>query len=257
MLKVLDLFSGIGGFSLGLERAGMTTVAFCEIEPNAQTVLKTHWPDVPIYEDVRAITGTLDIAVVCGGFPCTDLSKSAKGSHKGFEGEHSGLVYEYGRIVRECQPDWIIIENVPQIKRYQRELAVIFADYVLAYNDTDAADYGALCRRKRTFIVGHHRARGGQQIFIKPPSNRSAGTGGSGVDRLPMLLPWKGGVSLERLASCIVSSAETDTIRVREGVRIPTRVGDGVLYLMLGNSLCPAIPEIIGRAIMAAEARVI
>lgn len=55
-MKVLDLFSGIGGFSLGLERAGFETAAFCEIEPFCQKVLKKHWPDVPIYSDIRELS---------------------------------------------------------------------------------------------------------------------------------------------------------------------------------------------------------
>ena len=74
-MRVLDLFSGIGGFSLGLERAGMQTVAFCEYDPKARLVLKKHWPDVPIYDDVRELNGEKikelagAIDLVCGGFP--------------------------------------------------------------------------------------------------------------------------------------------------------------------------------------------
>ena len=80
-MRVLDLFSGIGGFSLGLERAGMETVAFCEIEEYPRKVLAKHWPDIPIYQDVRELTGDrlrqdgiTDIDVLCGGFPCQDIS---------------------------------------------------------------------------------------------------------------------------------------------------------------------------------------
>ena len=252
-MNVLDLFSGIGGFSLGLERAGMKTVGFCEIEWNAVQVLQRHWPTVPVYKDVRTLTGLTDIDIITGGFPCTDLSQSSNGSHEGIYGEQSGLVFEFGRIVKELQPKWIVIENVPQIKKYKVQVQEIFNDYILAYNDTDAAEYGADCRRKRTFIIGHHRARGGREVFIKPTVDRTAGSVGVRVDKLPMLLPWKGGVSLERLASCIVSSAETNTIRVRKGVGISRRLGDGHLYLMLGNSLSPLITYEIGKAIVNAE----
>ena len=105
-MNVLDLFSGIGGFSLGLERAGMRTVAFCEIDPYCRRVLAKHWPDVPVYDDVRTLTaarlvadaagideqwskpernkprrpqtaaGNSGIDVICGGFPCQDISAS-------------------------------------------------------------------------------------------------------------------------------------------------------------------------------------
>ena len=85
-MRVLDLFSGIGGFSLGLERTGgFETVAFCEIEKFPQKVLKKHWPDVPIYEDVRDVTkqrldadGIGRIDVITGGFPCQDISVAGK-----------------------------------------------------------------------------------------------------------------------------------------------------------------------------------
>ena len=89
-MNVLDLFSGIGGFSLGLERAGMRTVAFCEIDPFCRKVLAKHWPSVPIYHDVRAIdaeyiaaraaTGDIQIDLICGGFPCQDISVAGKGA---------------------------------------------------------------------------------------------------------------------------------------------------------------------------------
>src|SRR5215831_16422808 len=127
-MNVLDLFSGIGGFSLGLERAGMRTVAFCEINPYCQAVLRRHWPDVLIWNDVRTFTTEvlantngrrqsqlkecngqqndvrtslgndavgLDIDVICGGFPCQDISTAGKGA--GIEGERSGLWIEYAR----------------------------------------------------------------------------------------------------------------------------------------------------------------
>jgi len=115
-MKVLDLFSGIGGFSLGLERAGMETVAFCEIEKFPQKVLKKHWPEVPIYDDIRKLTreqltkdgiGTIDL--ICGGFPCQPFSQAGK--QKGFDDDRD-LWPEMFRVIQEVRPRWVIGENV-------------------------------------------------------------------------------------------------------------------------------------------------
>ena len=112
-MKVLDLFSGIGGFSLGLERAGMETVAFCEYDDKAKLVLKKHWPDVPIFNDVRKLNAThlegLSIDLICGGFPCQPFSQA--GQRKG-EADDRHLWPEYFRLIQEIRPRWVIGENV-------------------------------------------------------------------------------------------------------------------------------------------------
>ena len=115
-MKVLDLFSGIGGFSLGLHRAGMETVAFCEIEPYPQAVLRKNFPGVPIYDDVRTVTAErlradgIDTAdLVCGGFPCQPFSVAGKQLGK----EDDRFLWpEMLRIVQEFKPTWVIGENV-------------------------------------------------------------------------------------------------------------------------------------------------
>jgi len=116
-LKVLDLFSGIGGFSLGLERAGMKTVAFCEIETFPRKVLQKHWPDVPIFEDVRELHAE-DLPckpdVITGGYPCQPFSVAGK--RRGKEDDRH-LWPEIIRIIRELgssgkKPDWCLFENV-------------------------------------------------------------------------------------------------------------------------------------------------
>src|SRR3954471_14356352 len=100
-LLLLDLFSGVGGFSLGLERSGaFRTVAFCEIDPFCRRVLAKHWPEIPCYDDVRTLTaerlsadGIGPVDAICGGFPCQDISEA--GLRKGLQGERSGLWREY------------------------------------------------------------------------------------------------------------------------------------------------------------------
>lgn len=117
-LKVLDLFSGIGGFSLGLERiGGFETIAFCEIEPFPRKVLQKHWPDVPIFEDVRTLHATdlpRAVDVICGGYPCQPFSLAGK--RQGAEDDRH-LWPEIDRLLREFsstgkKPSWCVFENV-------------------------------------------------------------------------------------------------------------------------------------------------
>ena len=115
-MKVLDLFSGIGGFSLGLERAGMETVAFCEYDEKCRQVLKKHWPEVPQYNDVRTLTaeklkndGITNVDVLTGGYPCQPFSLA--GVRKG-EDDDRHLWPEVKRLIQELKPTWVCCENV-------------------------------------------------------------------------------------------------------------------------------------------------
>tara|TARA_B100000900_G_scaffold69166_1_gene54350 strand:- start:8754 stop:9752 length:999 start_codon:yes stop_codon:yes gene_type:complete len=111
-MKVLDLFSGIGGFSLGLEWAGMSTVAFCERDPYCATILKKHWPDTPVHSDVRNLDGkdyADSIDLVAGGFPCQPFSVA--GNRRGSDDDRH-LWPEMLRIIQEAKPRWVIGENV-------------------------------------------------------------------------------------------------------------------------------------------------
>ncbi|WP_238230267.1 DNA cytosine methyltransferase [Methylobacterium hispanicum] len=127
-LSVLDLFSGIGGISLGLEQAGpFRTVAFCEALESRRRILRRHWPDVPIHDDVRTLDGRSfregdepSVDVICGGFPCQDISLAGKG--RGLEGERSGLWSEYARLVGEIRPRWVVVENVAALRSPRRKL---------------------------------------------------------------------------------------------------------------------------------------
>ena len=112
MLTVGSLFSGIGGFDLGLERAGMRVIWQSEIDPYASAVLKKHWPHVPNHGDVRTITADRVERpdVICGGFPCQDISNAGK--RAGIDGERSGLWSEFARIIGDLRPGYVIVENV-------------------------------------------------------------------------------------------------------------------------------------------------
>jgi DNA (cytosine-5)-methyltransferase 1 len=166
MLRHLDLFSGIGGFSLGLERTGgFKTVAFCDNEPKTHLVLKKHWPDVPIFDDVKTLTGeklgTIDI--ITGGFPCQDISLAGKGA--GLEGERSGLWFEFHRFIKETRPKWVIAENVAALRSrgLDQVLRSLFEiGYDAEWHCIPASAVGAPHRRDRIWIVAYPKLHDGR-----------------------------------------------------------------------------------------------
>jgi DNA (cytosine-5)-methyltransferase 1 len=173
MYRLLDLFSGIGGFSLGLERSGgFKTVAFCEIEEYPRRVLAKHWPEVPIYEDVRTLTAArlaadgIEVDAICGGFPCQDISLAGKGA--GLSGERSGLWREYARLIGEIRPRYVIVENVSAL--LSRGLGDVLSDLATVGYDAEwhcipASAIDAPHRRDRFWAVAYpnsqqHESRG-------------------------------------------------------------------------------------------------
>ena len=172
-MKVLDLFSGIGGFSLGLERAGFETVAFCEIEDYPRKVLAKHWPDIPIHRDIRELDGeqyrgTVD--VVCGGFPCQPFS--AAGKRRGSDDDRH-LWPEMFRVIREIQPAWVIGENVTGLEGMELDNCASDLEgvgFAVQVFDIPACGVGAIHRRHRLWIVAHAmRRRVGQSETVNQP----------------------------------------------------------------------------------------
>lgn len=230
-LKVLDLFSGIGGFSLGLERSGgFETVAFCEIDKKAQLVLKKHWPTVPIYEDVSKLTaGDLhdSIDVICGGFPCQDISTAGKGA--GLAGKRSGLWFEFHRLIDELKPKYAIIENVSALRARGLE-QVICSLYEIGYSAQwhciSAASIGAPHERNRIWIVAY------------PNMSLSKGRSiSSGIHQ-----------EHANFVSANWWKSQPEIHRVDDGV--PRRLDR---LRQLGNAVVPQIPELIGKAILRVE----
>lgn len=160
MITFGSLFTGIGGFDLGFERAGMVCSWQCEIDKHARSVLRKHF-NAPIKEDVRNVgRHTVEpVDLICGGFPCQDLSVAGK--RKGLVGGRSGLWFEFERVLSELKPGWVVIENVPGLlsSNKGRDFAIILrglADigYLTTWRVLDAQFFGVAQRRRRLFIIG-------------------------------------------------------------------------------------------------------
>lgn len=251
MLQTLDLFAGVGGFALGLERTGgFRTSAFCEIDPDAVRTLNKNWPEVPVYGDVTALTkerldadGISRIDVISGGFPCQDISHARTGSGKGLglalAGSRSGLWSEYSRLIGEIRPAWVIIENVSAL--LTRGLDTVLRDlhalgYDAEWHCIPASSVGAPHGRDRIWIIAYPRSAGLQGPILQR-------------DALPLTAP----AQLTQLGDLAVQSGPS-------WPRYPgdLRVGDGLSkwthrLKQMGNAVVPQIPEMIGRAILRAE----
>lgn len=161
-MKYLSLFSGIGGFDLPCEELGMECVGQVEINEYCLETLDYHFPNAPKFRDVKDVGNktherkTIDL--ICGGFPCQDLSVAGK--RKGLAGERSGLWYEFARIIDELEPKWVVAENVPGLLSTWGgdDFAIIVSwlakrGYGVAYRVLDAQYFGVPQRRRRVFIV--------------------------------------------------------------------------------------------------------
>ena len=227
-MTVGSLFAGIGGFDLGLERAGFDIRWQCEIDPWCQRVLTKHWPHVQRYGDITTIDWATvpAVDVLCGGFPCQDISTAGKGA--GLAGTRSGLWSEYIKAIQALQPKWVIIENVSALRT--RGLGQVLQDLCTSGYDAewDYLPTGVLYghKRERFLCVAYHTASQGLERRVLTTSTWRA---------------FKQHPSATRLLS---------TPRVlRKSDGLPHRVDR---FRGLGNAVIPQIVERIGRAIMEA-----
>jgi DNA (cytosine-5)-methyltransferase 1 len=222
-MNVIDLFSGIGGFSLGLERAGMRTVAFCEINRFCQSVLTLRWPGISVATDIRDFRGER-ANVLTGGFPCQDISLAGKGA--GLNGVRSGLWREYRRLIADGRPEFAIIENSSGLtSRGLGRILLELADvgYDAEWSVLSACALGFSQVRKRMCIVAYPQGGWSEQ---------------------------RGRLEFSQ------SSYSPRDLHHRFNQPEPPRVADGIPGRMdrlrsLGNSVVPEKAELIGRAIMS------
>ncbi|MGQ2942961.1 MAG: DNA cytosine methyltransferase [Blastomonas fulva] len=265
--RVLDLFSGIGGFSLGLERTGgFETVAFCEIEPFPRKVLAKHWPEVPVYEDVRTLTAErlaadgIAVDAIVGGFPCQDISIAGQGA--GLEGERSGLWFEFERVIGELRPILVVVENVGALlsRGLDAVLGCLAAlGYDAQWHCIPASAVGAPHERDRVWIVAYSddRQRFEQIRQVCPGRDATCSRGETLANPNEGDGNWRHRlVQMGRVAIAREIADDGYARRAQWGSEPGMgRVAHGVSHRVdrvgaLGNAVVPQIPELIGRAIL-------
>ena len=275
-----SLFAGIGGFDLGFERAGMECRWQVEIDPYCQKVLAKHWPNIRRWSDIRKFpdADTIDdwraikVDVICGGFPCQDISSAGHGA--GITGERSGLWFEFARIIRVLRPRFVVVENVPAL--LTRGIDAVLGSLAALGFDAEweclpASAFGAPHRRDRIWIVAYAKRDGRQQgpeVFRRRESEPAAcgevvadatdateSEGRGNTNGGTVCLNVSNPDSIEKEWPSITWrqrghwESEPDVGRVAHGV--PKRVDR---LRGLGNSVVPQIAEWIGRRIVIFEA---
>ncbi len=243
-MNFISLFAGIGGFDLGLERAGMNCVAQVEIDDFAQSILNKHWPSVPKFKDVRDVgkENLQPANLICGGFPCQDVS--LQGERKGLGGKRSTLWSEFHRIICEIRPGWVVIENVLGLlssdnggffRKILWELSKIGYD---AQWDVIPTGYtfGLPHQRERVFIVAYPKRERLDEIQV---FDRSAFE----VSSIPGEYSDPGNKKIWEIP-------ETDFCRTPNGFS-----GGVDRFKGTGNAVVPQVAEWIGRRIMEADSR--
>jgi DNA (cytosine-5)-methyltransferase 1 len=240
-MNVLSLFSGIGGLELGLERAGMTVVGQVELDPFCRRVLRAHWPEVPLHDDVRTAARWWlgqprpPVDVVAGGFPCQPFSVA--GDQTGVD-DARWLWPAMADVIAAVRPDWVIIENVPALAADQEAFGWVLGDLAGLRFDGEwgmvsACAMGAPHTRNRLFVLAYSdrvaRSLAGQCVVRGQAVPQTGDPDRDG---------WRPGQHW---------LAEPGVGRVADGV--PARVDR---LRALGNAVVPQVAEHIGRLVMEA-----
>lgn len=293
-MRVSSFFSGIGGFDLGFERAGMEVVFQCEIDSFCQQILKRHWPYIPLHDDIT----TLDAATIplselwCAGWPCQDLS-TANTDRAGLSGKRSGLFFAFMDLVRKVHPAWLVLENVPGLLSAEEGTALETVTNTLEENgylggwiSCNALHAGLPHNRDRVFFIASFRSECAYQFFtnsselsgdITARKSSKAKTRPSLCESAlrdnPLVVQRRGGFGYTLAKGiCPTLRAQTgrhqgghsdrpilcgeklDLDRMGETHGVSSRL-DGRRGRLIGNAVVPTISEWIGKKILEIESR--
>ena len=268
-MRLFDVCSGIGGMSLGLERAGMKTVAFCEIDPFCRKILKKHWPDVPVFEDLKELAneprGTIpEFDIIAGGVPCQPFSVANANKRKGQEEDRHLWPFMF-EIIKQQEPAFVLVENVAGVVNMALDDVLTDLEsegYASQSYLIPACSVDAPHRRERCWVISHSDRRGkpeqsvtNQQIRERTPNHWAYVADSS---RQRMERHRTSGVEESQASSGTrVSGRNSPGSKPRVWEPEPElgRLDDGVPERMarlkaLGNSVVPQLVEVLGHAIM-------
>lgn len=292
-MKVASFFSGIGGFDLGLERAGMEVVFQSEKKEYCRQVLRRHWPDVTLNDDINDLSAS-DIPQTdlwCAGFPCQDVSLANQGKRQGLYGKRTGLFFKFAELLEQHRPKWIILENVPGLLNSNngedfREVIRTLDElgYGVSWRVFDAKYFGTPQRRRRVFIVGSLGNIGSGRVLFDAGANPILDKQGIGkknrhakgvqkgigestfyaiqhatIGRKPEAGPQAKGYRNDEETYTLDSRGSSDAVCSTNdafGIRAASGISDrmdGNRYRAIGNAVCVNIIEVIGNRIMEVE----
>lgn len=193
-----SFFSGIGGFDLGFQKSGIETVSLCEKKPFCRRVLSSHWPDVPLFEDVTNVEPAKipEAKIWSAGFPCQDLSLARMGPRDGLRGSQSGLFHDFAALVGARRPQVVVLENVHGLltSHRGRDFAIVLKaldelGYGVAWRVLNSQHFGIPQSRKRVYVVAVHRDPiGAGKILLEPEcSGGNSSPSGSNEKKSPSL----------------------------------------------------------------------
>ena len=291
-MRVASFFAGIGGFDLGFQRAGIIPAFHCEIDPYCQRILKRHWPEVPLHDDITTLKPK-DIPkaeIWAGGWPCQDVS-NGNVQRKGIHGPRSGLFFTFTALAGRVRPEWIVLENVAGLLNSDGGAAfdsvineIEKIGYLGVWFTCNTLSAGLPHNRERVFLVGSYKSPLSHHFYsdcgelLRDSSPREegrtrtrSGIQGEFETNSPLLVQRRGGFGYTKAKSVcptiraqtgkhqgghsdrpILCGQEFDLGRVRETNGVPRGL-DGKRGRFIGNAVAPPIAEYIGRRILEIE----